>query len=42
VSTVGVEAEQLRASIKPQEQRDVQGSDESGEFSPRHRCPWQP
>ena len=29
VSMVGVEAEQMRASIKPQEQLDAQGSDES-------------
>ena len=32
VSTVGVEEEQMRASIKHQEQLDDQGSDESGEF----------
>ena len=32
VSTVGFEEEQIRASIKPQEQLDAQGSDESGEF----------
>ena len=31
VSTVGFEEAQLRASIKPQEQLDDQGSDESGE-----------
>ena len=37
VSTVGFEQEQIRASIKPQEQLDAQGSDESGEFSQRHR-----
>ncbi len=32
VSTVGVEEAQMRASIKPQEQLDAQGSEESGEF----------
>ena len=32
VSTVGVEEAQIRASIKPQEQLDAQGSEESGEF----------
>jgi putative transposase len=32
VSTVGVEEEQIRASIKHQEQLDTQGSDEPGEF----------
>ena len=32
VSTVGFEEEQIRASIKHQEQLDAQGSDESGEF----------
>ena len=32
VSTVGFEEEQIRASIKRQEQLDTQGSDESGEF----------
>jgi putative transposase len=32
VSTVGGEEEQIRASIKHQEQLDAQGSDESGEF----------
>jgi putative transposase len=32
VSTVGFEEEQMRASIKHQEQRDAQGSDESGAF----------
>ena len=32
VSTVGFEEEQMRASIKHQEQLDAQGSDESGEF----------
>ena len=32
VSTVGLEAAQMRASIKQQEQRDAQGSDASGEF----------
>jgi len=37
VSTVGVEAEQRRASLKPQEQRDAQGSDASGAFSQRDR-----
>jgi putative transposase len=37
VSTVGFEEEQMRASIKRQEQLDAQGSDESGEFSPRDR-----
>ena len=31
VSTVGFEEAQIRASIKHQEQRDAQGSDESGE-----------
>jgi putative transposase len=31
VSTVGFEKEQMRASIKHQEQLDAQGSDESGE-----------
>jgi hypothetical protein len=29
---VGFEEEQMRASIKRQEQRDAQGSDELGEF----------
>ena len=33
----GVEAEQRRASLKPQEQRDAQGSDASGAFSQRDR-----
>ena len=42
VSTVGVEEAQMRASIQHQEQLDVQGSDESGEFSQRDRGPWQP
>ena len=37
VATVGCEAEQMRASMKPQEQRDAQGADESGECSPRDR-----
>ncbi len=37
VSTVGCEAEPIRASIKPQEQLDAQGSDASGEFSQRDR-----
>ena len=32
VSTVGLEAEQMRASIKHQEQLDAHGADESGEF----------
>src|SRR5215470_10744169 len=32
----------MRAAIQHQEQLDVQGSDESGEFSQRDRCPWQP
>ena len=32
VSTVGCEEEQMRASIKPQEQLAAQGSDEAGEF----------
>ena len=32
VSTVGFEEEQIRASIKRQEQLDAQGSEESGEF----------
>jgi putative transposase len=32
VSTVGFEEAQIRAYIKHQEQRDAQGSDESGEF----------
>jgi putative transposase len=32
VSTVGFEEEQIRASIKHQEQLDAQGSDEPGEF----------
>ena len=36
-STVGVEDEQIRASIKHQEQLDAQGSDEPGEFSQRDR-----
>jgi putative transposase len=35
VSTVGCEEEQIRASIKHQEQLDAQGSDESGEFEQR-------
>jgi len=42
VSTVGFEEEQIRAYIKHQEQCDAQGSDEPGEFSPRHNKPWQP
>ena len=42
MSTVGFEEEQIRASIKHQEQFDAQGSDEPGEFSPRHNKPWQP
>jgi putative transposase len=42
VSTVGFEAAQIRAYIKHQEQLDAQGSDESGEFSERDKCPWQP
>jgi len=42
VSTVGFEEEQMRASLTPQEQLDAQGSDASGEFSQRHRGPWQP
>src|SRR5689334_5023252 len=37
VSTVGCEEEQIRASIKHQEQLDAQGSDESGEFEQRDR-----
>jgi putative transposase len=37
VSTVGCAEEQIRASIKHQEQLDAQGSDESGEFSQRDR-----
>ena len=37
VSTVGVEAAQMRAYIKHQEQLDAQGSEESGEFSRRDR-----
>ena len=41
-STVGFEAEQRRASIKPQAQLDAQGSAEPGEFSQRDRGPWQP
>ena len=32
VSTVGFEEEQIRAYLKPQEQLDAQGADESGEF----------
>jgi putative transposase len=32
VATVGGEEAQMRASIKHQEQRDAQGSEESGEF----------
>jgi len=32
VSTVGFEEAQIRAYIKQQEQLDVQGADESGEF----------
>jgi putative transposase len=32
VSTVGVEEEPMRASIKHQEPLDAQGADESGEF----------
>jgi putative transposase len=35
VSTVGFEEEPMRASSKPQEQLDAQGSDESGAFSQR-------
>ena len=42
VSTVGFEVEQIRASIKQQEQLDAQGSDEPGEFSLRNNEPWQP
>jgi len=42
VSTVGCEEEQIRAYIKHQEQCDAPGSDEPGEFSPRHNKPWQP
>jgi putative transposase len=42
VSTVGWEEEPMRADIKPQAQRDAQGSDESGEFSQRGTGPWQP
>ena len=37
VSTIGLEEEQRRASIKHQEQLDAQGSDESGECSHRDR-----
>jgi len=37
VSTVGFEEEQRRASLKPQEQLDDQGSDASGAFSQRDR-----
>jgi putative transposase len=37
VSTVGCEEEQRRASIKPQEPLDAQGSEESGEFEHRDR-----
>jgi putative transposase len=37
VSAVGVEAEQMRASSKHQEQLDAQGSDESGEVEQRGR-----
>jgi len=32
----------MRASSKPQEQLDAQGSDEPGECSRRHNAPWQP
>jgi putative transposase len=32
VSTVGCEEEQMRASLKQQEQLDAQGADEAGEF----------
>ncbi len=32
VSTVGLEVEQVRAYVKNQEQLDMQGSDEDGEF----------
>jgi putative transposase len=42
VSTVGCEEAPLRASSKQQEQRDAQGADEPGEFSPRTSSPWQP
>jgi putative transposase len=42
VSRGGVEEEQMRASSKHQEQFDAQGSEEPGEFSPRHTEPWQP
>jgi hypothetical protein len=38
---VGVEAEQMRASSKQQEQLDAQGSDESGACLLRHDEPWQ-
>jgi putative transposase len=37
VSTVGFEEAQIRAYIKHQEQLDVQGSDEAGEFEQRDR-----
>ena len=37
VSTVRFEEEQIRASIKHQEQLDAHGADESGEFSQRDR-----
>jgi REP-associated tyrosine transposase len=37
VSTVGFAEAQMRASITHQEQRDAQGSDESGEVSQRDR-----
>ena len=42
VSTGGCEEEPMRASSKPQEQLDAQGSDEPGECSRRHNAPWQP
>jgi hypothetical protein len=41
VSTVGCEAEQMRASSKQQEPLDAQGSDEPGAFSLRNNEPWQ-
>ena len=42
VATGGGEAEPRRASSKPQEPRDAQGSDEPGACSRRHNAPWQP
>jgi putative transposase len=42
VATVGCAEEQRRAASKPQEPLEAQGSEESGAFSHRDRCSWQP